>query len=320
MMKSLPFEMKSVMQWGASVALFGAAVLVGVSGCGAKKGPQGLEEVAATGGICVDNYPLAYFAQTVVGEAVEVAFMAPMDEDPAFWVPDDEGVRTFQAAKLILMNGAGYAKWVDQVTLPASRVVETTAGFKSALIEEEEAVTHSHGGEGEHSHAGVAFTTWIDFQQAGQQLAAVEEAALLLLEEEGRGAAAERVAVLQGKLKEWDERLLAVGKALAGRALLGSHPVYQYLARRYQLNLQAVHWEPEEVPGEEALGELRELLKEHPATVMIWEGEPAAASVALLKKLGIESLVFDPCGNRPETGDFSAVMETNVKALEALVH
>jgi hypothetical protein len=28
--------------------------------------------------------------------------------------------------------------------------------------------------------------------------------------------------------------------------------------------------------------------------------------------------VFDPCGNRPEAGDFSAVMETNVKALEAL--
>ncbi len=317
-MKSLSLEMKSVMRWGASVALFGAAVMVGVSGCGAKQGPPGVEAVAATGGICVDNYPMAYFAQTVVGEAVEVAFLAPEDEDPAFWVPDDEAVRTFQAAKLILMNGAGYAKWVDQVTLPASRVVETTAGLRSALIEEEEAVTHSHGGEGEHSHAGVAFTTWIDFQQAGQQLAAVEKAALPLLEESERSVAVERVAALQGKLQDWDERLLVVGKKLAGRALLGSHPVYQYLARRYQLNLKAVHWEPEEVPGEEALGELRELLKEHPATVMIWEGEPAVASVALLKKLGIESLVFDPCGNRPEAGDFSAVMETNVKALEAL--
>jgi len=318
-MKPIQIEMKKVIQWGASVALFGAAVMIGMSGCGAKKGPQGTAELAATGGICVDNYPLEFFAKTVVGETVEVAFLAPVDEDPAFWVPDDDAVRAFQSARLILMNGAGYAKWVDQVTLPASRVVETAAGFEGAFIEEKEAVTHSHGAAGEHSHAGIAFTTWIDFQQAGQQLAAVEKAALPLVAEGERETAAERVAALQEKLKGWDERLLAVGEKLEGRPLLGSHPVYQYLARRYQLNLQAVHWEPEEVPDEGALEELRELLKDHPATVMIWEGEPAAESVDLLKKMGIDSVLFDPCGNRPEAGDFSSVMEANVKALEALV-
>lgn len=311
--------MKKMIQWLASVALLGAAVMVGVSGCGAKKGAGGGEELAATGGICVDNYPLAFFAKTVVGDAVEVGFLAPPDEDPAFWVPDDEAVRAFQSARLILMNGAGYAKWVDQVTLPTSRVVETAAGFSKAFIEEKEAITHSHGAGGEHAHAGVAFTTWIDLQQAGQQLAAVEKAALPLLDEGERKAAAARVAVLQAKLKGWDERLLAVGEKLAGRPLLGSHPVYQYLARRYQLNLQAVHWEPEQVPDEEALEELKELLKDHPATVMVWEGAPTAESVALLKQMGIDSVVFEPCGNRPEEGDFSLVMEANVKALEVLV-
>jgi zinc transport system substrate-binding protein len=52
---------------------------------------------------------------------------------------------------------------------------------------------------------------------------------------------------------------------------------------------------------------------------MLWEGEPAAESVALLKALGIDSVVFAPCGNRPEIGDFLAIMESNVKALEGLV-
>lgn len=311
--------MKKLIQWAASVGFLGAAIMLVVSGCGEKKSVVGHEEMAATGGICVDNYPLEFFAKTVVGGAVEVAFLAPPDEDPAFWVPEDEAVRAFQSARLILMNGAGYDKWVDQVTLPTSRVVETAAGFAGSLIEEKDAITHSHGGEGEHSHAGVAFTTWIDFQQAGQQLAAVEKAAMALLDEGEQKAAAERVAALQEKLKSWDERLLVVGKKLEGRPLLGSHPVYQYLARRYQLNLQAVHWEPEEVPDEEALDELKELLKSHPATLMVWEGEPAAESVALLKKMGIDSVVFEPCGNRPEVGDFSTVMEANVKALEALV-
>jgi zinc transport system substrate-binding protein len=72
------------------------------------------------------------------------------------------------------------------------------------------------------------------------------------------------------------------------------------------------------VPGKEAVEELDGILKEHPATVMLWEGAPADASVALLKEKGIASLVFDPCGNRPESGDFLSVMEANVVNLEAL--
>jgi hypothetical protein len=38
----------------------------------------------------------------------------------------------------------------------------------------------------------------------------------------------------------------------------------------------------------------------------------------LLKEKGIASAVFDPCGNRPEAGDFLSVMEANVVNLEAL--
>jgi zinc transport system substrate-binding protein len=32
--------------------------------------------------------------------------------------------------------------------------------------------------------------------------------------------------------------------------------------------------------------------------------------------VGIQSLVFDPCGNTPESGDFMTVMNANVEALE----
>jgi zinc transport system substrate-binding protein len=73
---------------------------------------------------------------------------------------------------------------------------------------------------------------------------------------------------------------------LAGRPLLGSHPVYQYLARRYGLSLVELHWEPEVVPDEAALGDLKEILAEHPAAVMLWEGEELdAASVIDWKKV-----------------------------------
>jgi zinc transport system substrate-binding protein len=94
-----------------------------------------------------------------------------------------------------------------------------------------------------------------------------------------------------------------------------SHPVYDYFARRYGLNIVSVHWEPDQVPRDEQLGGFKEILKRHPAKWMIWEGQPVQASVDRLKELGVDSLVFDPCGNVPDQGDFMTVMRGNVDNL-----
>jgi zinc transport system substrate-binding protein len=72
------------------------------------------------------------------------------------------------------------------------------------------------------------------------------------------------------------------------------------------------------MPDKNALADLKVILAEHPAQVMLWEGEPVAGSVKLLKDMGISSDVFDPCGNRPGKGDFMTVMEANVATMEAL--
>jgi zinc transport system substrate-binding protein len=82
--------------------------------------------------------------------------------------------------------------------------------------------------------------------------------------------------------------------------------------------VKALHWEPETVPDAKALEELKGILQTHPAKTMLWEGAPAAESVALLKQMGIGSEVFAPCGNRPEAGDFVTMMEANVKTLEGV--
>ena len=97
--------------------------------------------------------------------------------------------------------------------------------------------------------------------------------------------------------------------------LVASHPVYQYFARRYGLNLKSVMWEPEEMPTAEQLKEVENSLEAHPAKWMIWEGEPNPESVKKLEKLGVRSIVFDPCGNTPEEGDFLTVMQENVTNL-----
>lgn len=266
--------------------------------------------------VYVANYPLKYFAERLGNGLVEVQFPAPGDEDPAFWQPDDATIAAFQGADLILMNGATYSKWAEKVTLPQSKLVDTSAPFKAAYIEIKAESTHSHGPGGEHSHSGTAFTTWTDLQQAVQQAAEVCKAVAGLVGETGAKEVQARFNALKTDLEALDQRLLGVGRRIAGAPLVASHPVYHYLARRYALNLQSVLWEPEVVPDSKALDDLKAILAKHPAKWMLWEGEPAAESVAKLEALGVKSLVYDPCGNVPEKGDFLSVMKANVEALE----
>ncbi len=254
------------------------------------------------------NYPLAFFAEKIAGNQAKVVF-PEIDGDPAFWNPSAAQIADFQNADLILLNGATYAKWLAKVSLPESRMLDTSANFRNRLIKVHDGKTHSHGPSGEHSHAGTAFTTWLDLTLAVEQAAAIK--AKLNLSESG-------FENLKAELLQLDKAWETEFAQLSGRPLLGSHPVYQYLDRRYGLNLKSVHWEPDVAPDQDMWNELKTLVKKHPAKVMLWEGEPLAETKALLTEMGIKSIVFDPCGNRPEKGDFLSTMNQNLQNLKMI--
>jgi zinc transport system substrate-binding protein len=90
------------------------------------------------------------------------------------------------------------------------------------------------------------------------------------------------------------------------------------MARHYELNLKSVHWEPDEMPQESQWNEIRELLRTHPAKWMIWEDEPLSECSKQLEEIGILSIIFNPCGNRPEQGDYMTVMNSNINNLKAI--
>jgi len=261
------------------------------------------------------NYPLAYFAERIAGDLAVVTFPAPPDVDPAFWMPDQETIAAYQGADLILLNGADYAKWTARVSLPRSRLVDTSQGFKDAYIRQPNLTTHSHGPSAQHSHGGTAFTTWLDLDQAARQAEAIAQALA-----RKRPAAKEQIErnleALKGDLLNLDARLREIASREPGRPLLASHPVYQYLARRYGLKLRSVMWEPDEVPNESQWNELEGILRDHPANWMIWEDAPSRESIERLRALGVESVVVNPCANRPEQGNFLSVVSDNTEHLE----
>ncbi len=257
--------------------------------------------------VYVVNYPLKYFAERIGGEHVKVVFPAPANVDPAYWMPEVKLIVAYQQADLILLNGAGYTKWIDKVSLPRSKMINTSKQFRDQYIRSEIAVTHSHGPQGEHAHEDVAFTTWLDFRQAALQAEAIADT-LIRKKSNSRQFFEKNLATLKSNLLALDSALREIVDKNPSLPLLASHPVYDYLSRGYALNLKSVHWEPDEMPDTEQWLELQKLLQAHPAKWMLWEGTPIKESVERLRSLEIKSLVYDPCGNAPQEVDFLQVI------------
>ena len=73
--------------------------------------------------VAVVNYPLAYFAERIGGDLIEVHFPKIVG-DPAFWKPTATDIRKFQQADVILLNGATYAKWRGTASLPDAKTMD----------------------------------------------------------------------------------------------------------------------------------------------------------------------------------------------------
>ncbi len=284
--------------------------------CYEKKAEGGNDDQSTKLKIAVVNYPLLFFAQTIGQEDIEIVYPIPSDEDPAYWNPVSDQIAEFQNADIIFINGAGYARWIDNVSLPASKIVNTTSGVG---VEEKfqvmnEGPAHSHGPEGEHTHSEYAFTTWLDLSIAKSQAEVIYEAIVEAMPENEQEIS-ERYTSLRDQLdllhKELDDALKV------RKGYYGSHPVYQYLASGYGVEIVSVHWEPGENITTEQWHEFEELM-DHGFNIMLWEGEPGMKTKALLKEKGIESVLFNPTANKPPEGDFITIMRSNIDALKFL--
>jgi zinc transport system substrate-binding protein len=291
-------------------------LLVAVAGC--SDGRNEATELASEGAerplVYTTNYPLKYFVERIAAPVVDVRFLVPGGEDPAYWRPDPEDVLAMQEADLVVLNGASYEAWLKNVSLPPSRMVVTADGLRDRLISLENETTHSHGLEGEHEHSGTAFTTWLDPTLAAAQAAAIKDA----LAARWPRHSDQFEAQLAGLTQDLTELDTEAQEAVAGDPelpVLFSHPVYQYLARRYRLNARSVHWEPDRMPDGAEWQELLTILGDFPASWMIWEDTPLRQIRERLEPIGIRSAVFDPCANTPPSGDFLSMMEKNLQAL-----
>ncbi len=263
------------------------------------------------------SYPLQYLAERLVSDSAEVTFPIPADVDPSFWRPSISDISAVQSADLILLNGAGFAAWVDRVSLPRSRLLNTSSGIRDQFISTQ-SITHSHGDGGEHSHEGVAAYTWLDPTLA---IAQAETIALALA---GRGLTSveevdQRLEALRQDFLALDE---ASATALTGAddvAMIATHPRYQYLARRYGLTITSLEWEAAAAPNDDQLATLQDMIAETGARILIWEATPPESALTATAALGLQNVIFPPLAHGEAADDYIDTMTASVDGLAKAV-
>lgn len=257
------------------------------------------------------NYPLFYFAERIGANIIDLQYIIPADVDPAFWNPNESALEIYQSADIILANGANYAKWMENVSLPSSKIINTSSTFEDQLISLKSISSHNHGPDGEHQHTGYAFTTWLNFKLALKQAESVRAILVNKIPDE-KMTLDKNFNELKRDLEDLDKKLTLAASNLSEQNLIGSHPVYQYLSKGYKLNIRSVHFEPNEVPTNQQWEQLTKLLDASKNNLMLWEDSPTSEIEKKLTELNIEFKVFNPCANKPDASDFLNIMKTNI--------
>ena len=235
------------------------------------------------------------------------------------WAPSGEDASKLQNADLLILNGAGYESWLAFTTLPDGLILDTTANLEDILLPIENETVHQHGPAGKHSHQGTAFTTWLDPQLAIKQARAIMQGLGRLAPEHSQ-LFKSNFEKLKQRLLQLDQSLAQAFADLGQQPVIFSHPVYQYLQNRYGINGRSTHWEPDTEPGIKDWIDFTNVLREHPAKLMIWEEAPLDTVREKLAQMDIHVVVFNPSGNVPEEGDYFMVMEKNSHDLKTFTH
>jgi len=288
--------------------------------CGGREGQEG-QAAAKPLVVYTTFYPTWFFTREIGGGHVQVVDPIPSDVDPIFYTPPPEMVRDYQEkADLIVLNGAGYAKWAANVMLPREKIVDAGAAFADELIIIKNATVHSHGKMGKHSHSGTDPHTWMDPTQAMEQCRAIAAA----LEKKDPAHAADYEAGLKkilARLKGLDDGFRALAKKGRKLPIVASPPAYNYICRHYGWEVKAFGFDPESKPELAEMKKLKDYLKDHPGIrYMVWEAIPIPEEADIFRKeFGLEPVEFSPVEVPPKKGeDYFAVMKRNLKNIEPL--
>ncbi|MFI1990844.1 metal ABC transporter substrate-binding protein [Actinoplanes sp. NPDC020271] len=212
--------------WFASLT---AATTV-LAGCGS--GDADTDAAAATGGkplaVVATTPEVADFVRNIGGSDVSVTQIIKVGVDPHEYEPTPADIQAIGAAEVVVKNGVGMEKWLDQTI--------ESAGFKGTVVDSGQGVTLRKGDPGDEEAADGDPHIWHNPQNAKIMVTNIEKA--LAVADTSRAAAfAQNLTAYSAKIDQLDADNEAAFAKLpeADRKLVTNHDAFGYYVDRYKL-------------------------------------------------------------------------------------
>lgn len=261
------------------------------------------------------SFPVDYLVRRLLPNA-EVTCIIPKGEDPPDWNPTPETIADLQQATKIIANGAGFEKWMETASLPPSIIIYAEQALgTSDIITLAGEKTHSHGKKGEHSHAGKDPHIWSDPLLYQKQAVFIAQQLKGVADETEIEA---NLTTLKADLQGLHSALVAATTQYKSVEFAANHPAYNYLAKRYELNVHSFDFDPEEPPTKEALDAFASWNQSSNAQQLLWEEMPSE-SVQAVFPAGVQHIYIDPL-EQPSTDKYDYVqqMKKNITRIKQI--
>jgi zinc transport system substrate-binding protein len=228
-------------------------------------------------------YPLAFFAEQIGGDKVQVTNLTPAGAEPHEYELTPQQITTLQASRLLLINGAGLEPWAQNVatTLDPAKTTLVTVGQDLATKKGDAQAVDPH--------------VWLSPVLA-QKMADTIEIALTQADPANASTYHANASGLQNQLAQLDAAYLEGLNTCKRRDIITTHVAFAYLADTYNLKQVAITGvSPEAEPSAQELANLAEFAKKN-AIKFIFVEKLASTKFAetLANEVGAKTLVLDP--------------------------
>jgi zinc transport system substrate-binding protein len=265
------------------------AAAIGLSGCGGSSNSGGLRTIVAA------FYPLAFVAQELGGQKVDVKNLTPPGAEPHDIELTPRDVGELQQANVVVYLSHGFQPAVEQAVSGAKgKKIDALAGI---------GLRKGVGDEVGKSDPHV----WLDpvlfsriVKEIGAELGYAKQGDHL----------ARRVLAL--------DRLFGAGLAHCARKdFVTSHAAFGYLAARYHLHQVPITGiDPESEPSPQHLRALIQLVRrEHVTTVFFERLVSPRLAETVARDAGAKAAVLDPIEGITDGNDYFSVMRQNLRQL-----
>jgi zinc transport system substrate-binding protein len=253
------------------------------------------------GKIVAAFYPVAWAAQQIAGDVVDVRNLTPSGAEPHDIELTPKDIEDIQNARLVLYLGRGFQPAVE-------KAVETRSGPSVDLLAGQDLASPASSEEG----LAVDPHVWLDPVRFSQMVVAIGRALR-------RPAAAARLAA---RLHALDLSYADGLRSCRRHEIVTSHAAFGYLAKRYGLRQIALTGlTPEAEPSPKDLEALVREVKQSGATTVFFETlvSPRLAQT-VAREAGVKTAVLDPIEGLTKSeadagDDYLTVMRTNLRSL-----